>query len=152
MLEQCVDNDTVSARSKALVCAFYKTAVDYRKDPASVSSSKLVNLMMLYLVIQADGYIASNDLRKRTDILQYDPVAQTCTLKFFKVVREFKTRVQYILDRNYNLPGVLEQMSKPDTEPLTIPANVFLFTMFETFAKVIPDNLANDCQLCVSNA
>ena len=145
MLEECVDNDSVRARTKAMTCAFYKTVMDYRKDPASVPLMKLFTLLVVYLCTVSDGL----GLDQRTEYLKYND-DDTVTLNSPKLIKEMMVRIPFVLNQGYDIPGVESQLSQDGSKAITLPVDAFLFCMLQSFIPYISEEEAQ-CKLCQPN-
>lgn len=146
MLEECADNESTSARTKVIVCAFYKTVMEYRTDSAKVPLQKLFSLLTLYLCMVSDGL----ELDKRTDYFQYNDDNQTIVLKAEKIIKEMMFRIRYVLNQGYGLPGVAPQLEQDGTKEITLSVDAFLFCMLQSFIAFIPVDDAK-CSLCERN-
>lgn len=145
MLERCVKNATAASRKTAVMCAFYKLARVWAKEPTAFPFENLMNLLALSWVVESDAL----KLRKRTDLFSYDSTKGEIRVMDPKFAQEIKKRVQILVDKGYAVPTSVQQsIQRSEEVPFVLPDNVFLYAMLETYLKFIPDANAS-CALCV---
>lgn len=147
MLEQCAKNTLAASRKTAVMCAFYKVAQMWTKDPTSYSFDNLMNMLALSWVVESDA----RRLSKRTDLFGYDSTKGEVETRDPKFTQETKERIRYLVNKGYAVPSKVQEDAVQRTEPnkpFVLPENVFLFAMLESYLKFIPDANAS-CALCV---